>query len=195
MKKILILAVIFMCGCAHYTVTNKEYLRPIEPSDGKKNNLHIFPMELKASMECFNEGNVNRCTNKYRIDKVVDILNRRGYEPVKSGSAVRVPHLSVQVEEQSFLSTYFSMVINFSTLGLIPRTGYKKYVVTYSDAEKSINVVEQATVEYSAGWIPLFMFNPEHLSGEEINNRVEWNVINSVFDKANLAQKESVTVN
>lgn len=195
MKKILVLAVIFLCGCEHYTISDNAYLQPIDSSTVKKQGLKSFPMNLKASMDCHTNGNMKRCSNEMRIKRVVNILNKRGYGPLPASEGVVAPSVAVEVDDLNGVLTYLSGVVNFVTLGFVPRYDYKKYTVTYVDQENGIDISEEVKIGIYAGWIPLFMDNPENLNSKEMNERAEWNVINSVFDKANLVQKESVTAN
>lgn len=195
MKKILVLTVMFLCGCEHYTISDNTYLQPIESSIVKKQGMKSFPMNLKASMDCRTDGNMKRCSNEMRIKRVVNILNERGYGPLPAGEGVSAPSVVVEVDDLNGVLTYLSGVVNFLTLGFVPRYDYKKYTVTYVDQENAIDISEEVKIGIYAGWIPLFMDNPENLDLNEMNKRAEWNVINSVFNKANLVKKESVTAN
>ena len=185
----------FLCGCTHYTISDHTYLKPIDSGVVKKSDLQVFPMNLQAAMDCYEDGRMRRCSNKDRIDGVVDILNQRGYAPVKPRTGETAPMLSVQVEELDPVGNFLYMAANLFSFGLIPRHNYRKYKVNYTDKEKSINLYDEVKVDISSGWIPMFRFNSEHLSGQEINKRAEWNVINSVFDKADLVKKENITAN
>ena len=193
----LTLSLIVLSGCTHITVSDMDLLKETNNQSTKysKNDLQIFPLNIEASLSCYDSriGNTIKtsCSNRNRINSVVDKFKERGLQavPGDKSQVSSTPHISVIKDEMNGFLEGVTSFFNIITFGLSPLYHYEDYIVTYTDPNTDLVVSKEATVSSTTSWFSLMRSTPKEIEEGNVKYKIEEALIRKVLEEAKLGEE------
>ena len=194
MKHILALfAVIVISGCTHVSISDPSLLNDLTVKTPiPKEDLKPIMLNVDADMSCTSSqsGNLIRtsCSNANRLHMLSKVFNERGLNAYVSKDETKGPKITLEHDEFNKFFRLITELFNYASLGLLPRYDYDEYTVSYTDAEKAINVSESVKISLTKSWISLFIPNEKGLEGYQMRSIAEKNLVHRVLEHSNVGK-------
>ncbi|ASP40151.1 hypothetical protein CHH28_16365 [Bacterioplanes sanyensis] len=191
MRVIVLCFVLIASGCTTYSISDQSLLEIPTPQGAYKGDIYQpKALEIDADMQCHvsgRSGNIvrSKCSNKERIEFVVNEFKDRGYKVFPSsdtGSAM------IKIEETNTpgMIDSFSLLVNVLSIGFIPFYDYTSYSVTYSDPAEGVEVERDVSFSTTRSWFNVFRSNPDNIEGRNWRKDAEHNLIRKVLSEAGI---------
>ena len=194
-KLVVILMVLFISGCTHLSVSDSSMLSD-DQARMSSGQLVDFPININAEMSCYTytAGSTmngvlkkTQCSNRGRIIAIDKTFRGRGLKIIPANDP-SLPTISIQTHDISGFLEGITGFFNLMTFGVLPLYHYTDYKVSYTSTKENINISKTIRISSTISWFSLLLKNPKGLNEQQIQSRVELNLIKDVLNDANVGR-------